>query len=210
MRKVPLAAQIGLTSIEAKVKWCMAMIADLSRASHQPDAAVTARQEIWIGARAMTARAANGAASGTRDSGASDVTQPVFDFDAAADEFIQFEWVPPKRWNRSTVTAIAYWTNDAGLTTETLRWTIAGVAISNDDALNATFGTAEDITDTWIAQGDLHISPESDAITIGGTPAAADLVMFQVGRDVSEDNLTGDARLIGIKLIWSSNADSDD
>ena len=73
MRKVPLAAQIGLTSIEAKVKWCMAMIADLSRASHQPDAAVTARQEIWIGARNMTARVTNGAASGTRDSGASDV-----------------------------------------------------------------------------------------------------------------------------------------
>lgn len=187
------------------VKWIIVAIPALML----PQAAI-GKNETWIGARNMTARAANGAGSATRDSGSNDVTQPVFDFDTSADEFAQFEWAPPKRWDAGTVTARVYWTNDAGLTTETVRFTLAGVAISNDDLLNATFGTAVNITDTWIAQADLHISDESGLITIGGTPAIADLVMFQLARDVSEDNLTGDARVLGVKLFWTANATSDD
>jgi hypothetical protein len=84
------------------------------------------------------------------------------------------------------------------------------VCISNDDAMNATFGTVQTSSDVFIAQGDLHVGPESTSITIGGNPAIGDLVMFEISRVVGSDNMTGDARLIGIKLVWTSNSVSDD
>jgi microcystin-dependent protein len=166
--------------------------------------------ETTFGAGQMTSRATNGAGTATRDSGNTDITEPVMDFDASSDEFAQFTWFPPKRWDRGTVTVRIYWTTDAGLAAETVRFTIAGVAISNDDPTNATFGTAVNITDTFILQGDQHTTDESGAITIGGTPATGDKVVFQLSRDVSEDDLTGDARVFAVKLFWTSNAVSDD
>ncbi len=76
--------------------------------------------------------------------------------------------------------------------------------------MHTEMGTAQTSTDTWIAQGDVHRGPESAAITIGGTPADGDLVVFELSRVVGSDNMTGDARVLGLKLFWISNAVSDD
>ena len=51
---------------------------------------------------------------------------------------------------------------------------------------------------------------ESAQITIGSTPLDGDLILFELSRDVANDTLAADARLVGIKLIWTSNATSDD
>jgi len=56
---------------------------------------------------------------------------------------------------------------------------------------------------------DLMVSAESNAVTIAGSPAAGDLCFFQINRDVSADAQTGDARLLGIKLIYTTNAAND-
>jgi hypothetical protein len=85
-------------------------------------------------------------------------------------------------------------------------FSLAGLAIGNDDAINAAMGTAQTSSDTWLAQNDLHVGPESSAITIAGTPAAGDLVVFEVSRVVASDNMTGDARLIGLMLYVTTNA----
>ena len=53
------------------------------------------------------------------------------------------------------------------------------------------------------------VSAESNAVTIAGSPAAGDLCFFQINRDVSADAQTGDARLLGIKLIYTTNAAND-
>src|SRR5262245_6909342 len=162
-----------------------------------------------VDAAMMTARATSGAGSATYDSGANDLTLPVFDFDQTTQEHVHFRWLPPKRWDKGTVTFEALWTADAGTPGQTVTWTLAGVAISNADALNTTFGSAQSVTDALLATGQSHQSPESPAITIGGTPANGDLVVFQLSRDVS-DTLAADARLIGLRLFWTSNATSDD
>ncbi len=117
------------------------------------------KNETWIGARSMTARVTSGAGSATRNSGASDITQPVFDFDASSQEYVHCEWVLPKRWNKGTVTFEALWTADAGTPGQTVAWTLAAVAISNADALNATFGSAQTATDALLATGQSHQSP---------------------------------------------------
>ena len=53
------------------------------------------------------------------------------------------------------------------------------------------------------------ISAESGAITVGGSPAAGDNVFFQIFRDVSADTQTAAARLIGLRLFFTTDAAND-
>ena len=49
---------------------------------------------------------------------------------------------------------------------------------------------------------DLNVTNESGAVTVSGSPVNDDMVFFQVQRDVSADNQSGDARLLGIKITF--------
>lgn len=163
-------------------------------------AKATGRQEIWIDAGAMKSYGTNGAGTGNYDSGSNDVLIDTKDFDQTTSESVGFSMGMPNGWDEGTVTFIPYWTADSGTAAQTCIFTLAAVAISNDDVMNAAVGTAQSSSDALITTGDLHIGPESAAITIAGTPAANDLVYFKLSRDVS-DTLAADARLIGIKLV---------
>ena len=48
-----------------------------------------------------------------------------------------------------------------------------------------------------------------EGITVAGSPAVADCCFFQIARDVSADNQSGDARLIGLKLFFTTDATND-
>lgn len=168
------------------------------------------KETIWLPATSFVAKATSGAGTTTYDSGSNDVTVTAWAFDTTTQEYIHS--IPigmPKSWNESTVTAIVYWTNAGGASTETVRWTVAGMVISDDDTINTTFGTAVNCDDTWLAQNDLHIAAESSAITIGGTPAENDMIVLQVSRDVANDNMAGDAVFLGMKLMITTNASND-
>jgi hypothetical protein len=167
------------------------------------------KQTIWIPASAMTSRTTNGAATGTSESTTNKVMQSTLDFDSTTQEFAQFNIAFPKSWNESTVTAQFYWTASSG--TGTVVWGLQGIALSNDDAIDTAFGTAQEVSDALIATGDVHVSSESAAITIGGTPVADDLTFFQVYRDPADasDNFSADAKLLGIKLFYTTDAVND-
>lgn len=169
----------------------------------------TGRQSMYVPASGMYPKAVNGAEEITYDSGSNDVTIRALGFDTTTQEYAQFEVAMPKSWDEGTVTFVPYWTNTGGSSTQTVSWTLAGVAISNDDTLNASLGTAQSSSDTWLAQNDLHVGPESSDITIGGSPAEGDLLIFQVSRDVANDNMAGDAVLLGIMLFFTINASND-
>lgn len=168
------------------------------------------KQTVWIPAGAMTARTTNGAASGTTESTTNKIMNKVLDFDTTTQEFAQFTVAFPKGWNEGTVTFIPYWTAASG--SGGVTWGLAGVAISDDDVIDAAFGTAQTSADTLIATTDVHVGPESSAITIAGTPAVGDICYFQVNRTVADanDTLAADARLIGIKLIYTIDSTVDD
>jgi hypothetical protein len=164
------------------------------------------RHTIWIPAGSMTARTTNGAASGTTELATNDVMLRTLDFDATTSEGAQFMLAMPKSWDESTVTFVPHWTAASG--SGTCIWTLAGVAFTDDDAMDTAFGTSQSSSDTLLTANDNHKGPESSAITIAGTPAAEDLVAFQVTRDIS-DTLAVDAKLIGIKLFVTLNAATD-
>lgn len=162
------------------------------------------KETIWLPASAMVTPTTNGAASGTTNG--TNVVYKTLDFDQTTSESAQFQIAMPKSWNLGTLTFIAYWTASTG--SGTVTWSLAAGAVSNDDVLDSSFGTAVTVTDTLIATGDLMVADESGAITVGGTPAAGDLVCFKILRDVT-DTLSGDAKLIGIKVIYTTNAADD-
>jgi hypothetical protein len=134
----------------------------------------------------------------------------VLDFATGADEFAQFSVAFPKSWNEGTVTFQPYWTV-TGTNTGDVVWALSGIAVSNDDTINTAFGTPA-ITAALAHSGtsnDLMVTNESGAITIAGSPAVGDVCFFQIARDVSFDSQTGDARLIGLKLFFTTDAAND-
>ncbi len=166
------------------------------------------KQVMYIPAGAMKNDATSPASCGDAyDSGSNDVSLYVCAFDTGAtEERADFGFAMPKAWNESTITYQVLWTNAAGASTETVQWEVGCAAISDDDTINTTMGTTVTQSDTWLAQNDMHITAESSALTIGGTPAENDYIACRISRDTSNDNMTGDALLIGIKIYWTDNA----
>lgn len=168
-------------------------------------------QSTPILASAMTPRTTSGAASGSTETTTNKIMLSTLDFDPSTDEFAQFMFPMPKSWNEGTITAQFIWTASAGTATHVVVWGIQGVAISDDDVLDAAFGTAQTVSDALTATGDVMQSAFTSAMTIGGTPAEGDLVCFQVYRDADNgsDTLAADAKLIGIRLNFTTNASDD-
>ena len=175
-------------------------------------AVVNGKNTIWIPAAAITPTKSNGCASRTQvETTAGRPDMDVLDFDDGADEHAQFSVAFPKSWNLGTVTFQAFWTSTA-TDTDGVAWGLQGVAVSNDGTIDVAYGTAVVVTDDNIsAAEDLLVTSESSAITIAGTPADDDICYFRVFRDVSDgnDDMAEDARLIGIKLFYTTDALND-
>ena len=166
---------------------------------------------IWVPAGAMYPSTTNPCSDLTQvETTALRPDLNVLDFDASSDEFAQFSIAFPKSWNEGTVTFQPYWTV-TGTNTGTVAWQLGGIAVSSDDSINTAFGTL--VATTALAHSgtsnDLMVSVESGDITIAGSPAAADICFFQISRDVSADSQTGDARLLGLKLFFTTDAAND-
>ena len=96
------------------------------------------------------------------------------------------------------------------VTADALITNIKGIAISDNDALNTDFGTAQGTAKAHSGTAyDLNVGAESSAITIAGSPAAGDQVFFQIFRDVSADNMSADALLTGVKIHFTTDAAND-
>ena len=117
----------------------------------------------------------------------------------------------PKSWNLGTVTFQAFW-SPSNTDTGNALIGLQGVGVANDDTSDIAFGTAIDVTDAGGgAAEDVLVSPVSGAVTIAGTPADDDFTYFQVYRNAAAggDTFTGDVRLLGIKLFYTTDAAND-
>jgi hypothetical protein len=162
---------------------------------------VAGKETIWVPAVAMypnTTAGANGPEIKT------------LDFDKDSDENGQFAIAFPKSWNEGTITFQAFFTADS-TNTGTVSWALSGVAIADNDSCNTAFGTA--VAPTAKAHSgtanDLDVTAESGAVTIAGSPSTDEQVFFQIARDVSEDSLTADAKLLGVKIFFTTDAAND-
>ena len=169
-------------------------------------------QTIWIPAIAMVSPTTNGATAASAETSAVKPEMKVLDFHQSTINYAQFSIAMPKSWNEGTVTAKFYWTHATAVSTDVM-WAIQGVCVSDNDTIDATFGTAVVVTDTFHnAAEDLAISPVTADITLGGSPAEDDLAYFQVYRAATtagDTTNSTNARLIGVKLFFTTNAEND-
>ena len=173
------------------------------------DIKVAGKETIWVPAAAMYPETTNGCAALAQVELANGPELKCLDFAAAADDFAQFTIAFPKSWNEGTVTFQAFFTV-TGTNTGTVAWALNGRAWGDSDDLNGAFGTATVATPKAHSgtSNDLDVTAESGAITINY--AAVDkMTIFQLSRDVSADSQTGAARLLGIKLFFTTDAAND-
>ncbi len=173
---------------------------------------IAGKETIWIPANAMTPTESNGCADITKvetTAGRPDLN--VLDFDASSDEHAQFSVAFPKQWNLGTITFQCFWTSTA-TDTDGVSWGLQGVGMGDNETQDAAYGTAIVVDDACqSAAEELYVTAESSAVTIAGTPADDDLTYFRIFRDVSDANDTAaeDARLIGCKIFYTTDAAND-
>jgi hypothetical protein len=166
---------------------------------------------IFIPAGAMISRTTNGAAVGTLEMTTNKNMLRTLDFDATTQEFAQFEIQMPKSWDEGTITYFVTWSHPATTTNFGVVWSLAGVAMSDNETADVAFGTAVTLADTGGTTNNRYQTSISSAVTIGGTPAAVDLVQFQLARAPADasDTMAVDARLHGLTILYTINAATD-
>jgi hypothetical protein len=161
---------------------------------------------INIPAGAMYAQTTSGAAFGSTELATNDIMVKSWNFDASADEHVQFAIWWPKSADEATITFQYAWSHPSTATNFGVAFFLQAIGFGNDDAQDTAMGTAIGVTDTGGTTDDLYISAESAALTILNL-AEGDLVKFRLYRDVSDaaDTLAVDARIEHLRIFISYN-----
>jgi len=171
---------------------------------------IAGKETMWVPATAMYAETTNGAelAQTVLTGGAPELK--AFAFDASTAEAVQFNVSFPKSWDFSTaVTFQTFWSASA-TDTGTGGFTLAGCSVASDVDYDLAFGTP--VANTALAasgtQDDLMVNVESGGVTIASAAASTNTI-FRLVRDTGTDTNTGDLRLVGIKIYFTTNAAND-
>jgi hypothetical protein len=160
---------------------------------------------VWIPAAQWIPRTTTGCGIDSRELSTNKINTDELLFDPGTAEYAQCMIVMPSNWNAGTVTAKFHWTASTG--SGDVVWGLRGRAYANDDALDQAMGTGQTATDTLTATNDLDISPATSAITLGGTAASGNPVIFEMYRDAAAggDTLGSDARLLGVEITYTAS-----
>ena len=172
---------------------------------------VAGKETMWVPAVAMYGTTTNGADAQQVELTATQPELKALDFDPTTKEYAQFAVAFPKSWNEGTVTYQVFFTANSTNSGDVI-WGLQGVAAADDDAINVAFGTAQTVTKAHSGTAnDLDVSSESSALTIAGSPSTDEQVYFQIFRDAGAggDTMTADARLLGIKFFFTTDAAND-
>ena len=170
------------------------------------------KETIYVPATAMYPNTTNGCAALAQVELATDGTRPelkVLDFDKDATEFAQFSVAFPKSYNADHVSFRVFWIGDAS--TNGVAWALQGLSAGDNAEADAAFGTAVVVQDD--SQGDateVLVTSESGNVTLSGE-GDDKMTFFQIYRDVSDgnDDMSADARLVGIQLFYTSDLAND-
>ncbi len=172
---------------------------------------IAGKETMWVPAQAMYGATTNGADPKQIETTATRPDLKVLDFDASTDEFAQFTVAMPKSWNEGTITYQVYW-SPGSTNTGNCIFGLQAVACADNDTIDVAYGTAVTVTDAGIGTvEDQQISAESGAVTVAGSPAAGEQTYFQLYRDANDggDTFTADARVLGVKIFYTTDAAND-
>ena len=172
---------------------------------------IAGKETIWIPAAAMYGPTTNPADAEQVETTATRPDMKVFDFDASTKQYTQFTVAMPKSWNEGTLTYQVYWSPSTTNTGNCI-FGLQGVACADGDTIDVAYGTAIEVTDAGIGTvEDQQITSESGAMTVAGSPAAGEQSYFQLFRKAADgsDTFTGECRVLGIKLFFTTDAAND-
>ena len=171
---------------------------------------IAGKETMWVPASAMYGATTNGADAQQVETTATRPDMKVLDFDASTAEYAQFSVAFPKSWNAGTVTYQVYWTPSSTNTGDCI-FGVQGVSCGDSDTIDVAFGTAVEVTDAGIGTvEDQQITSESGAVTISNA-GDGEQTYFQLYRDAADgsDTFTGDARVLGIRLFFTTDLAND-
>lgn len=176
--------------------------------------ALTGRQTISIPAGAISPTVSNGCAPLNKaETSSNKVNYNYLAFDAAAIEYGFFDFATPKSYDASTMTFIVHWAHGATTTNFKVAWALQLLSLHDDDGLDsAAYGTAVQVNDTGGTTEDEYFTPESAAVTPSNTVAKQDRIHARISRvatDGTNDTMAVDAFLLGITIMYSTNAGND-
>jgi len=172
---------------------------------------IAGTETMWIPANALYLPTTNPADAASVETTALRPELKVLDFDASTAQYAQFAIAMPKSWNLGTVTYQVFWSPSTTNTGNCI-FGLQGVSCTEGDTADVAFGTAIEVTDAGIGTvEDVQMSAVSSAMTIAGSPADNDQTFFQLYRDAADgsDTFTGEARVLGIKLFYTTDAAND-
>jgi len=172
---------------------------------------IAGTETMWVPAAAMYAPTTNPADSALVETTATRPDLKVWDFDAGTKQYTQFTVAMPKSWNLGTVTYQVFWSPSTTNTGDCI-FGLQGVACGDSDTIDVAYGTAIEITDAGIGTvEDQQVTSVSSAMTIAGSPADDQQTYLQLYRDAADgsDTFTGEARVLGIKLFYTTDAAND-
>ena len=170
---------------------------------------IAVKETMWVPATAMYATTSNGAEAAQAELTATNPELKTFAFDTTTAEYTQFNVSFPKSWDEGTVTFQTMW-SASSTDTGTGSFKLQGVSIASDADYDTAFGTA--VANTALAasgtQDDMMVNVESGAVTIASAAVDTNTV-FQLVRNVAGDDNTGDLRLVGVKIFYTTDAAND-
>ncbi len=172
---------------------------------------IAGKETIWVPAAAMYGPTTNPADAAQVETTATRPDLKVFDFDASTKQYTQFTIAMPKSWNEGTLTYQVYWSPSTTNTGNAI-FGLQAVACADNDTIDVAYGTAIEVTDAGIGTvEDQQITSETSAMTVAGSPAAGEQTYFQLYRDAADgsDTFTGECRVLGIKLFFTTDAAND-
>jgi hypothetical protein len=172
---------------------------------------IAGKETMWVPAAAMYGPTTNPADAAQVETTAGRPDLNVWDFDASTKQYTQFTVAMPKSWNEGTITYQVYW-SPSSTNTDNCIFGLQAVACADGDTIDVAYGTAVTITDAGIGTvEDQQVSAESGAITVAGSPAAGEQTYFQFYRDAADgsDTFSGEARVLGVKIFYTTDAAND-
>ena len=172
---------------------------------------ILGKQTIWVPAVAMISSTTNGALFSSTETTTNKLMIATLNFDATTEEYTQFMIQMPKSWDEGAMNVQFVWSHDTTATNFGVVWGIEAVAFNDGDAFDTAFGTAVTVSDTGGSANAIYRSAEATGLTVAGSPAAEEYVVFRVKRIPSNvsDTMAVDARLHGIKLHYIIDAARD-
>ena len=170
---------------------------------------IAGAETMYVPAVAMYPETTNGAELAQTVLTAGNPELKAMAFDTTTAEAVQFNVCFPKSWDEGVVTFQTYW-SASSTDTGTGGFTLAGCSVASDVDYDLAFGTA--VANTALAasgtQDDLMVNVVSGDVTIASAAASTNTI-FRLVRDTGTDTNTGDLRLVGIKIFYTTDAAND-